>query len=117
MVKLRFAPSPTGNLHVGNFRTALINFLFTQKYNGHFLLRIDDTDIERSRVEFEKSIKEDLSWAGLNWDSLVKQSDRLSRYKQVLKSLNQLIFVYFAHHILSILLEQKDSIDLYNFTC
>ena len=94
MVKLRFAPSPTGNLHVGNFRTALINFLFTQKYNGHFLLRIDDTDIERSRVEFEKSIKEDLSWAGLNWDSLVKQSDRLSRYKQVLESLIEKELVY-----------------------
>ena len=94
MVKLRFAPSPTGNLHVGNFRTALINFLFTQKYNGHFLLRIDDTDIERSRVEFEKSIKEDLSWAGLNWNSLVKQSDRLSRYNQVLEILIEKELVY-----------------------
>ena len=94
MVKLRFAPSPTGNLHVGNFRTALINFLFTQKYNGHFLLRIDDTDVERSKVEFEKSIKEDLSWAGLNWDSLVKQSDRLSRYNNVLDSLIEKELVY-----------------------
>ena len=94
MVKLRFAPSPTGNLHVGNFRTALINFLFTQKYNGHFLLRIDDTDVERSKVEFEKSIKEDLSWAGLNWNSLVKQSDRLSRYNQVLESLIEKELVY-----------------------
>ena len=94
MVKLRFAPSPTGHLHVGNFRTALINFLYTKKFNGNFLLRIDDTDIERSKIEFEKSIKEDLSWAGLNWDHFVKQSDRLNRYKGVLENLIKKKLVY-----------------------
>ncbi len=94
MVKLRFAPSPTGNLHVGNYRTALINFLFTKINSGHFLLRIDDTDNERSKIEFEKSIKEDLSWAGLKWDSEVKQSSRIKRYRQVLESLIKKQFVY-----------------------
>ncbi len=94
MVKLRFAPSPTGNLHVGNFRTALVNFLYAKKYNGQFMLRIDDTDEERSTIEFEKSIKEDLIWSGLCWDSSIKQSSRLKRYKKVLDSLIEKKLVY-----------------------
>ena len=85
MIKLRFAPSPTGNLHVGNFRTALINFLYAKKHNGHFLLRLDDTDTERSKLKFEESIKEDLTWANINWDSEAKQSNRIERYNDVLK--------------------------------
>src|SRR5882757_3607820 len=67
MVKVRFAPSPTGYLHVGNIRTALINWLFAKKHGGHFLLRIDDTDTERSKDEYTAAIKEDLSWLGLTW--------------------------------------------------
>ena len=59
MTKVRFAPSPTGYLHIGNFRTALVNFLFSRKKNGHFMLRIDDTDEERSSLEYENGIKED----------------------------------------------------------
>ena len=87
MVKVRFAPSPTGHLHIGNFRTALVNFLFARKEKGHFMLRIDDTDHERSTLEFEKAIIEDLSWMNLNWDSLEKQSTRLKRYDEVLETL------------------------------
>ena len=87
MVKVRFAPSPTGYLHIGNFRTALVNFLFARKEKGHFMLRIDDTDHERSTLEFEKAIIEDLSWMNLNWDSLEKQSTRLKRYDEVLETL------------------------------
>ena len=87
MVKVRFAPSPTGYLHIGNFRTALVNFLFARKEKGHFMLRIDDTDHERSTLEFEKAIIEDLSWMNLNWDSLEKQSTRLKRYDEALEIL------------------------------
>ena len=87
MVKVRFAPSPTGHLHIGNFRTALVNFLFARKEKGHFMLRIDDTDHERSTLEFEKAIIEDLSWMNLNWDSLEKQSTRLKRYDEALETL------------------------------
>ena len=63
-VIVRFAPSPTGNLHIGNIRTALINFLFAKKNNGKFILRIDDTDTERSRKKYENNIKDDLKWFG-----------------------------------------------------
>lgn len=80
-MKARFAPSPTGYLHVGNMRTALVNYLFIRKNNGHFLLRIDDTDTERSRAECEDAIREDMGWLGITWDSYVKQSDRFDRYK------------------------------------
>ena len=64
-VKVRFAPSPTGRLHVGNLRTALVNYLFARKNGGSFMLRIDDTDEERSSAEFETAIREDLSWMGI----------------------------------------------------
>ena len=87
MVKVRFAPSPTGFLHIGNFRTALVNFLFARKEKGHFMLRIDDTDHERSSLEFEKAIIEDLSWMNFKWDSLEKQSTRLKRYDKALETL------------------------------
>lgn len=79
-VKVRFAPSPTGYLHVGNVRTALVNWLFARKTGGHFILRIDDTDTERSKPEFEAAIQEDLSWLGLAWDSIEHQSKRFDRY-------------------------------------
>lgn len=80
-IKVRFAPSPTGYLHVGNVRTALVNWLFVKKHGGTFLLRIDDTDMERSKVEYEEAIAEDLTWLGLNWDEGAKQSDRMDRYE------------------------------------
>ena len=68
MVRTRFAPSPTGLLHVGNVRTALINWLFSKSQNGEFFLRIDDTDPERSKEEFTDQLKKDLSWLGMDWD-------------------------------------------------
>ena len=86
-VKVRFAPSPTGNLHVGNLRTALVNFLFARKVGGHFMLRIDDTDTERSTPEFEAGIRADLDWMGMNWDSEDRQSERLQRYDEALAKL------------------------------
>lgn len=79
-VKVRFAPSPTGLLHVGNVRTAIANWLYARKMGGVFFLRIDDTDLARSTPEYEEGIKEDLLWLGLNWDETAKQSERFDRY-------------------------------------
>jgi glutamyl-tRNA synthetase len=97
MTKVRFAPSPTGYLHVGNVRTALVNWLFARKHGGHFLLRIDDTDTERSKTEYTKAIEEDLQWLGLTWDSEEHQSPRFDRYKmaaETLKAANRLYPCY-----------------------
>ncbi|MGH7123890.1 MAG: glutamate--tRNA ligase [Stellaceae bacterium] len=80
MTKVRFAPSPTGRLHLGNARTALVNWLFARKGGGKFLLRLDDTDRERSREEFAQAIEADLKWLGLDWDERERQSARLERY-------------------------------------
>lgn len=86
-IKVRFAPSPTGNLHVGNLRTALVNYLFARKTGGQFMLRIDDTDTERSTTAFETSIRNDLKWMGMDWDVEDRQSERLARYDQALAQL------------------------------
>ncbi len=86
-IKVRFAPSPTGFLHVGNVRTALINWLYAHKTGGTFLLRIDDTDKERSEARFEDAIKEDLQWLGLTWDETMRQSDRFARYEEAKQEL------------------------------
>lgn len=67
-VRVRFAPSPTGLLHVGNARTALYNWLFARRHGGAFILRIEDTDRERSETQYEKQLIEDLRWLGLDWD-------------------------------------------------
>ncbi|WP_193371463.1 glutamate--tRNA ligase [Pelagibius marinus] len=79
-LKVRFAPSPTGLLHVGNARQALINWLFARAQGGRYLLRIDDTDTERSTPEFAQAIEDDLRWLGLTWDEKAVQSERLERY-------------------------------------
>jgi len=76
----RFAPSPTGYIHVGNLRTALMNYLIARKAGGTFILRIDDTDPERSKEEYVDAIKEDLTWLGLHWDRVERQSERLDQY-------------------------------------
>jgi len=81
-VVTRFAPSPTGRLHVGNIRTALHNFLFSRKSDGTFILRIDDTDRERSTAEFDAAIRDDLEWLGLAPDSVVRQSERFALYER-----------------------------------
>jgi glutamyl-tRNA synthetase len=87
MIKVRFAPSPTGYVHVGNVRVALINWLFAKQQGGSFMLRIDDTDFERSRDEYETAIEEDLRWLGLVWDEKTRQSDRMDRYRSVQQQL------------------------------
>ena len=76
---VRFAPSPTGLLHVGNARTAMLNYLFARKAGGKFFLRIDDTDTERSKPEYEAAILEDLAWLGLDWDGAVRRQSPGSR--------------------------------------
>ncbi|SER74652.1 glutamyl-tRNA synthetase [Tranquillimonas rosea] len=80
MTTTRFAPSPTGHIHIGNLRTALFNWLIARKAGGTFILRLDDTDPERSKEEYADAIKEDLEWLGLTWDRVERQSARLDRY-------------------------------------
>jgi len=80
MTTTRFAPSPTGYIHVGNLRTALMNYMIAAKAGGTFILRIDDTDPERSKEEYVDAIKYDLEWLGLHWDRVERQSERLDRY-------------------------------------
>ena len=82
MIRVRFAPSPTGNLHIGGGRTALFNWLFSQSQQGKFILRIEDTDRERSKKEFVDEILYSLKWLGFNWDELYYQSQRFDRYRQ-----------------------------------
>ncbi|MGB3036574.1 MAG: glutamate--tRNA ligase, partial [Methyloceanibacter sp.] len=86
-VTVRFAPSPTGRLHAGNIRTALLNCMFAQQRGGRLLLRLDDTDRERSTEEFADGIREDLTWLGLAWDREVKQSDRFAIYDAAVEKL------------------------------
>lgn len=86
-VNVRFAPSPTGFLHVGNARTAIVTWLFCRANKGHFLLRIDDTDTERSTAEYEAAIKDGMTWMGLTWDSNFNQKDRNDRYNIVIEKL------------------------------
>jgi len=87
MIKVRFAPSPTGYLHAGNARAALVNFLFARSQNGVLLLRLDDTDTERGRPEYEQGIYDDLHWLGLDWDETARQSERFARYAEVTEQL------------------------------
>lgn len=79
-IRTRFAPSPTGLLHVGNAKLALVNWLFTRRERGHFLLRLDDTDTARSTAAFAEAIERDLRWLGLDWDDRIRQSERLELY-------------------------------------
>ena len=90
----RFAPSPTGRLHVGNIRTALHNFLFSRKNGGTFLLRIDDTDRERSTAEFDQAIHDDLDWLGLRPDRIIRQSERFALYEREFERLKAAGRVY-----------------------
>ncbi|MDA0675641.1 MAG: glutamate--tRNA ligase [Proteobacteria bacterium] len=85
----RFAPSPTGLLHIGNARVALINWLFSRQTGGQFLLRLDDTDTGRSRAEYADAIDQDLAWLGLTWEGRVRQSDRLALYQAAADRLRQ----------------------------
>jgi len=93
-VVTRFAPSPTGRLHVGNIRTALHNYLFARKHGGKFILRIDDTDRERSTAEFDQAIRDDLEWMGLKPDLIVRQSERFDLYEREFQRLKEAGRVY-----------------------
>ena len=93
-VVTRFAPSPTGRLHVGNIRTALHNALFAMKHGGRFLLRIDDTDLERSKEEYVEAIVADLDWLGLKPDAMVRQSERFDTYEREFERLKAAGRVY-----------------------
>jgi glutamyl-tRNA synthetase len=86
---VRFAPSPTGLIHVGNLRPALLNWLYARREGGTFLLRFDDTDAERSREEFIEAIREDLRWLGLDWDKEARQSQRFDAYARAVERLKQ----------------------------
>ena len=90
----RFAPSPSGLLHVGNVRTALLNYLVSKKDNGHFILRIDDTDTERSKDKFINNIQQDLNWLGLNYDEYYQQSERIKLYDEAFELLKNKELVY-----------------------
>ena len=81
-IRVRFAPSPTGYVHVGNARTALFNWLFARHYGGAFVLRIEDTDIERSKEEFERQLVEDLRWFGIDWDEGPDKGGEFAPYRQ-----------------------------------
>ncbi|WP_042693236.1 glutamate--tRNA ligase [Azospirillum sp. B506] len=84
---VRFAPSPTGRIHVGNVRQALVNWLFARKTGGSFMFRLDDTDEERSTQEFADAIATDLIWLGLTWDRFARESDRYPRYDEAASAL------------------------------
>ena len=87
-IKVRIAPSPTGLFHIGTARTALFNYLFAKKNKGEFILRIEDTDLERSEAKYEKDIIENLKWLGLEWDGKIfKQSERTEIYQKYIKKL------------------------------
>ncbi len=88
-VKVRFAPSPTGRIHIGNIRPAVFNWLFAQREGGEFLLRFDDTDLERSKEEYVNGIYEDLTWLGLTWDAEFRQSARFAFYEDTAERLRK----------------------------
>jgi tryptophanyl-tRNA synthetase len=89
MVVSRFAPSPTGYLHLGNARTAIFSYLFARHHGGKFILRIEDTDRERSSKEFEEMLLRDLEWLGIEWDEFYRQSERFDIYKEYAQKTNR----------------------------
>jgi glutamyl-tRNA synthetase len=91
---VRFAPSPTGAIHIGNVRTALLNYLYARKYHGKFILRFDDTDVERSREEYAQAIEVDLAWLGVAPDVVIRQSQRFALYHAAAEKLRQAGLLY-----------------------
>mgnify|MGYP001431431211 CR=1 FL=1 len=104
-VTVRFAPSPTGLIHIGNARTALFNWLFARQRGGRFILRFDDTDRERSRPEFAEAIEEDLAWLGIRPDAVFRQSERIAAYEAAKTDLAARGLLYPAY-------ETADELDL-----
>jgi glutamyl-tRNA synthetase len=94
MTRVRFAPSPTGHIHIGNARTAFFNFLFAKRNGGSFVLRFDDTDLERSREEYAQGIETDLRWMGIDPDLIVRQSQRFALYDAAAQKLKDMGRLY-----------------------
>src|SRR6201996_9498757 len=94
---VRFAPSPTGRIHIGNARTALLNWLFARRADGQFILRFDDTDLERSRAEYAEAIEVDLAWLEIRPDLVRRQSDRMAAYEEAAARLKDLGRLYPAY--------------------
>lgn len=106
-VRVRMAPSPTGPLHIGTARAALFNYIYARQQKGYFLLRIDDTDRERSDLQFEKDVTEQLSWLGITWDNFFRQSERLSLYKNSLEKLLTEGKIFFCSHSINELAKER----------
>jgi len=101
-VKVRIAPSPTGNLHIGTVRTALFNWLFARKQGGTFILRVEDTDLERSDKKYEENIIEGLKWLGIDWaGEIYRQTERLSLYRENIERLLTEGKAFWCHHTLA----------------
>jgi glutamyl-tRNA synthetase len=97
---VRFAPSPTGRIHIGNARTALLNWLFAKRRGGTFILRFDDTDLERSKAEYADAIEADLGWLGIEPDLVRRQSERIAAYDEAASSLEASGRLYAAYETL-----------------
>src|SRR5579859_1833984 len=94
LIRTRFAPSPSGWLHIGSLRTALFNYLYAKRYGGSFILRIDDTDVARNAKEYIKPILDGLKWLGITWDESYQQSHRIKHYREVAEGLIKLGLAY-----------------------
>lgn len=107
-VKVRIAPSPTGNLHIGTARTALFNWLFARRHGGQFVIRIEDTDLERSKKEYEENIISGLKWLGIESDvAITRQSERLDMYREHLQKLLDSGKAFWCHHSIAELEAEK----------
>ena len=98
IIRVRIAPSPTGYLHIGTARTALFNWFFARHHTGKFILRIEDTDAERSEKKFEDDIIQGLEWLGLKWDEFYRQSDRVPIYSKYIKKLLEDGKAFWCYH-------------------
>jgi len=108
-VRVRIAPSPTGQMHVGTARTALFNWLFAKKSGGIFILRIEDTDKERSEKKYEENIIEGLEWLGLDYQEFYRQSERVEIYKKYIKGLLESGSAFYCHHTKEELASERKS--------
>src|SRR3989344_8764464 len=97
-IRTRIAPSPTGPMHAGTARSALFNFVFARQNGGDFILRIEDTDLERSDIIFENDIRESLEWLGLKWDEFYRQSERVDIYEKYLKKMADSKTIFWCSH-------------------
>lgn len=112
LVKTRFAPSPTGYLHVGGVRTILYNYLFARKNKGKFVLRIEDTDKQRSTKEFEQDIIDNLKWLGFQWDEFYRQSERKQIYAKYLRELIKAKKAFYCEHTKNELAQERQQLKL-----